>query len=80
MLFAISLNLTWLGNLLGIFISIGMAAIISGIVILEISGQSVVLSITSNHKKLFTIIEPAIEAMAGLILAGLGSFFLLALN
>ncbi len=51
MLFAISLNLTWLGNLLGIFISIGMAAIISGIVILEISGKSVVLSITSNHKK-----------------------------
>ncbi|MFH2057976.1 MAG: hypothetical protein ABIJ59_03655 [Pseudomonadota bacterium] len=79
MLFAISLNLTWLGIVLGTFISIGMATTISCIVILGISGKSAVLSVTSNHKKLFAIIEPAIEIMAGLIIAGLGLFFLITL-
>ena len=79
MLFAISLNLTWLGILLGICISIGMATTISGIVILGISGKSFLFLVTSNHKKLFAIIEPAFETMAGLIIAGLGSFFLLTL-
>ncbi len=79
MLFAISLNLTWLGILLGICISIGMATTISGIVILGISGKSFLFLVTSNHKKLFAIIEPAFETMASLIIAGLGSFFLLTL-
>jgi nickel/cobalt exporter len=80
MLFTISLNLTWLGILLGIFISIGMATTISGSVILGISGKSAVLSVTSNHKKLFAIIEPAIETIAGLLITGLGLFFLLTLS
>ncbi|MBU1340489.1 MAG: hypothetical protein KKE44_10495 [Proteobacteria bacterium] len=79
MLFAISLNLTWLGILLGIFISIGMATTISSIVVLGISGKSAVLSVTSNHKKRFATIEAAIETMAGLMITGLGLFFLLTL-
>jgi len=79
MLFAISLNLTWLGILLGASISIGMATTISGIVVLGISGKSAILSVASNHKKLFSILEAAIETIAGLMLTGLGLFFLIRL-
>ncbi|MCK5162600.1 MAG: hypothetical protein KAQ72_02730 [Desulfobacula sp.] len=79
MLFAISLDLTWLGILLGIFISIGMAFTITGIVILGMSGKSAVLSAASDQKKLIGIIEGTIETIAGLLLAGLGLIFLLAL-
>jgi len=79
MLFAISLNLTWLGILLGIFISMGMAATISGVVILGISGKSALLSVTSTRKKLFAVIESGIETISGLLLAGLGLLFLLTL-
>jgi len=77
MLFAISLNLTWLGILLGAFISIGMAFTVSCIVFLGIAGKTAVLSGTLKNKKLFFVVETIVETSAGLILAGLGSFFLL---
>jgi ABC-type nickel/cobalt efflux system permease component RcnA len=76
MLFAISLNLTWLGILLGAFISIGMAFTVSCIVFLGIVGKTVVLSGAPKHKKVFFVIETIVETSAGLILMGLGIFFL----
>ena len=75
MLFAISLNMTWLGILIGIFISIGMAVTVSGVVVLGVSGKSAVLLVTSCHKKIFFIIEAIIEIMAGLMIMGLGVYF-----
>ncbi len=76
MLFAISLNVTWLGILLGAFISIGMAFTISCIVMLGVAGKTAVLSAASTHEKLFFIIEVAIEIIAGLLLSVLGLFYL----
>jgi nickel/cobalt exporter len=76
MLFAISLDLTWLGILLGTTISFGMASTVTLIVMAGMSGKVAVLSLASNHSRILTILEYMIEAMAGLLLACLGFIFL----
>ncbi|MBU8910106.1 MAG: hypothetical protein KOO65_02440 [Desulfobacterales bacterium] len=72
MLFAISLDLTWLGILLGTTISFGMASTITLIVMAGMSGKAAVLSLASSHSKILIILEHIIEAMAGLLVACLG--------
>ncbi|MBU8848404.1 MAG: hypothetical protein KOO64_02620 [Desulfobacterales bacterium] len=72
MLFAISLDLTWLGILLGTTISFGMASTITLIVMAGMSGKAAVLSLASSHSKILIILEYMIEAMAGLLVACLG--------
>ncbi len=76
MLFAISMDLTWLGILLGTAISFGMATTITLIVIAGISGKIAVLSMASRHTRILTIIEHMIEIMAGLLTACLGFILL----
>ncbi|WP_299976603.1 hypothetical protein [Desulfobacula sp.] len=76
MLFAISMDLTWLGILLGTTISFGMASTITLIVMAGMSGKVAVLSLASNHSRILTILEYMIEAMAGLLVACLGFILL----
>jgi ABC-type nickel/cobalt efflux system permease component RcnA len=79
MLFAISLDLIWLGILLGITISLGMASTITLIVMAGMSGKAAVLSLASNHRRMLSLLEHIIEAAAGLLVACLG-FILLSTN
>lgn len=76
MLFAISLDLTWLGILLGTTISFGMALTVSLIVMAGMSGKAAVLSLASSHRKTLTILEYIIETAAGLLVACLGFILL----
>jgi len=76
MLFAISMDLTWLGILLGITISLGMASTITLIVITGMSGKAAVLTLASNHSRILTTLEYTIEATAGLLVACLGFILL----
>ncbi|MCK5096560.1 MAG: hypothetical protein KAR45_00570 [Desulfobacteraceae bacterium] len=76
MLFAISLDLTWLGILLGTTISFGMASTITLVVIAGMSGKAAVLSLASSHSRILTLLEYMIEAMAGLLVACLGFILL----
>ena len=76
MLFAISLDLTWLGILLGTTISFGMASTITLVVIAGMSGKAAVLSLVSNHSRILILLEHMIEAMAGLLVACLGFILL----
>lgn len=78
MLFAISMNLVWLGILLGFALSFGMATTLSFVVLLGMSGKTALMSGLSNHAKLAFFLEHAIEGLAGLMVAILGSLFLLA--
>ncbi len=76
MLFAISLDLTWLGILLGITISLGMASTVTLIVMAGMSGKAAVLSLASSHSRIFTTLEYVIETTAGLLVACLGFILL----
>jgi len=76
MLFAISLDLTWLGIILGIAISLGMASTITLIVMAGVSGKAAALSLASHHKRILTILEYMIGTIAGLLVACLGFIFL----
>lgn len=77
MLFAISLDLTWLGILLGTTISFGMALTVTLIVMAGMSGKAAVLSLASNHSRILTRLEYMIEATAGLLVACLGFILLM---
>lgn len=76
MLFAISMDLTWLGILLGTTISLGMASTITLIVMAGMSGKTAVLALASNHSKMLSLLEHTIEAVAGLLMACLGFILL----
>jgi ABC-type nickel/cobalt efflux system permease component RcnA len=77
MLFAISMDLTWLGILLGATISFGMASTITLIVMAGMTGKAAVLLLSSRHTKILTTLEFIIQAMAGLLMACFGFIFLL---
>jgi ABC-type nickel/cobalt efflux system permease component RcnA len=77
MLFAISLDLTWLGILLGATISFGMASTVTLIVMAGMSGKSAILSSASNHSRILTVLEHMIETMAGLLMTCLGFILLI---
>ena len=76
MLFAISLDLTGLGILLGVTISFGMASTVTLIVMAGMSGKFTILSLASNHNRILTVLEHMIETMAGLLVACLGFILL----
>ncbi|MCG8632481.1 MAG: hypothetical protein MI863_01570 [Desulfobacterales bacterium] len=76
MLFAISLDLTWLGILLGGTISLGMASTVTLIVLAGMSGKAALLSLASKKAGFLTHIEHVMEASAGLLVAGLGFILL----
>lgn len=73
---ALSLDLTWLGILLGATISFGMALTITLIVMAGVSGKTAVLLLASRHARALTIFEYIIEMIAGLLVACLGFVFL----
>ncbi len=77
MLFAISMDLTWLGILLGTTISLGMASTITLIVIAGVSGKTALFALASRHTRLLTILEYLIAVIAGLMVACLGFILLL---
>jgi len=76
MLFAVSMDLTWLGIILGLAISFGMALTITCIVMIGILGKVALLSIASRHRGIFASSECLIESAAGLGVAMLGLLFL----
>ncbi len=76
MLFALSMDMTWLGILLGGTISLGMASTITLIVLAGMSGKAAVLSLASKKAVLLTGIENVMEATAGLLVATLGFILL----
>lgn len=78
MLFAISLQLTWLGILLGLCIAAGMASTITLIILAAMSGKTAVLRLTGGNQARARIFEIGIEILAGLGVALLGATFLLA--
>lgn len=78
MLFAISLNLTGLGILLGACIAAGMATTITGITLAAMSGKAAALRLTANNTKCYRVLETTIELVAGSVVMILGVTFLLA--
>lgn len=78
MLFAISLNLTWLGIFLGAMIAAGMASTITLTVLIGMSGKVAALKLISHNSRLRNIIKNSIETLAGLLVASLGFILLLA--
>ncbi|MCG8632418.1 MAG: hypothetical protein MI863_01250, partial [Desulfobacterales bacterium] len=78
MLFAISLNLTCLGILLGTCIAAGMATTITVVVLAGMSGKSLILKLSDRQKKLRAILENSIETIAGFVVAALGLILMLA--
>lgn len=76
MLFGVSLQMTWLGILLGVCISMGMASTISLIILTGMSGKAAVLSAASRYEKWLQVIERLIEIAAGILIAGLGLILL----
>jgi nickel/cobalt transporter (NicO) family protein len=77
MLFAISMDLTWLGILLGSTISFGMASTITLIMMAGISGKTALFSLASRHTRILTNLEYLIEVTAGLMVACFGLIFLI---
>lgn len=77
MLFAMSMNLTWLGILLGTAISFGMATTITLIAIIGISGKIGVLSLASNNSRILTTLGYMFEAAAGLLMVCFGFVLLI---
>lgn len=78
MLFAISLQLTWLGIFLGATIAFGMASTITIIVLAGMSGKAAALELASGHTRTQMIVSNSIETLAGLLVACLGVILLLA--
>jgi len=76
MLFAISMDLTWLGILLGTTIAFGMASTVTLIVMAGMSGKAAVFSLVSSHSRILTVFEYMIEAVSGLFVACLGFILL----
>ncbi len=76
MLFTLSINLIYLGIILGITISIGMALTISIVVIITISGKIASFNVISKNRNRAVFIEHGTEAFSGLLLMTLGILFL----
>jgi nickel/cobalt transporter (NicO) family protein len=77
MLFTISMDLTLLGIILGIAVSIGMSVTITSVVLIGMSGKATLLSLISQKNSRLKI-EYLIEAIAGFFIAALGFIFLYA--
>ncbi len=78
MLFAISLNLTGLGIVLGVCIAAGMASTITLVVLAGMSGKAAVLKLSDQNSKRHRLLENAMESISGLLVASLGLILLLA--
>ena len=65
MLFAMSMDLTWLGILLGATISFGMATTITLVLMAGISGKTALFSLASRHTRILTCLEYLIGGTAG---------------
>jgi ABC-type nickel/cobalt efflux system permease component RcnA len=78
MLFAISLNLTGLGIILGICIAAGMASTITLVVLAGMSGKAAVLRLSDHNSRRQRLLGNTMESISGLIVASLGFILLLA--
>lgn len=78
MLFAVSMELTFLGIFLGTCIALGMAATITLIILTAMSGKSVLLKFSNRQEKYALRIEPFIKTIAGFAVASLGLVLLMA--
>jgi len=78
MLFAISLNLTGLGIVLGLCIAAGMASTITLVVLAGMSGKAAVLKLSDHNSRLYRLLGNAMESISGLIVAALGFILLIA--
>ena len=75
-LFCLSMNVLWLGILMGFAIGGGMALTISMVSVIAVSGKSVILSGAARFKATAARLELFIEIAAGLMVTGLGLFLL----
>lgn len=78
MLFAISLNLTGLGIILGVCIAAGMASTITLVVLAGMSGKAAVLKLSAHNNRVQRLFENSIESISGLLVASLGFILLIA--
>ena len=78
MLFCLSMGLPLFGVLVGLAISTGMALTLSAIVLAAVLGKSALLYALPGNRAWAAAAETAVEALAGLILAGLGLLLLMA--
>jgi ABC-type nickel/cobalt efflux system permease component RcnA len=78
MLFAVSLNLTGLGIILGVCIAAGMASTITLVVLAGMSGKAAVLKLSDHNSRLHCFLGNAMASISGLIVASLGFILLLA--
>jgi len=78
MLFAMSLGLVWLGLLLALMMTLGMAATISAVVIVGVSGKNLLLSTLARKATVVVVVEKILTMAAALMVTILGLTFLLA--
>lgn len=77
MIFCMSMDLTFLGVLMGLAISAGMGLTISGVALVAVLSKSALLKGAGRSQKGAALLESVVEAFAGLMVAGLGLFSLL---
>lgn len=78
MLYALSLDLTGLGILLGVAIALGMASTITAVVLIAVAGSNLTTGFAAGHRAWRHHIEHAVQSAAGLAVALLGGLFLAA--
>ena len=75
MLFALSMDMSGLGIIMGLTISLGMALTITCVVLLGLSGKAISLSMASGKHRFSMIFERLIETIAALAVTSLGAVF-----
>jgi len=78
MLFFLSIDLIGLGVVLAFFQTLGMAATMSLVVVIGLTGKRATLSIFENRPKAFENIERIVETTAALFIMVIGLLFLAA--
>jgi nickel/cobalt exporter len=76
LLFSISLDMLWMGILMAVFQTAGMALTISIVTVLVTGGRQGGLGLLRNNEKAVLVLESTIEMLAGLSVLTLGIIFL----
>ena len=76
LLFSISLDILWVGILMAVFQTAGMALTISIVTVLVTGGRRGGLGLLRNNEKAVLVLETTVEMLAGLSVLALGIIFL----
>jgi ABC-type nickel/cobalt efflux system permease component RcnA len=77
-LFCLSQNLIWLGVVLALAVTLGMAATISAVGLTVLAGKNVSLGLVKKRPRAVDVISRLTESLAGLMILALGVLFLAA--